>query len=45
MSDLLSGYDRWLDEPYQREMDAREEEDVELDGLEEDMADDGAGDY
>ena len=38
----LAGYDRWLDEPFQRDMDARveNEEDVELDGLEEDIADD-----
>ena len=38
----LTGYDRWLEEPFQREMDARveNEEDVELDGLEEDIADD-----
>ena len=42
----LSGYDQWLDQPYQDEMDARAEaEDDELDGLEEDMADDGFGDY
>src|SRR5678815_3266497 len=38
----LAGYDRWLEEPFQKEMDARvdNEEEVELDGLEEDIADD-----
>lgn len=34
--DLLPGYDRWLDEPYQRQCDQEVEEEVE-DGLEEDM--------
>lgn len=25
MSDLLAGYDRWLDAPYERDMEEREE--------------------
>lgn len=40
MSELLPSYDRWLDEPYQREMDARaEDEDEEADEVEEDEGD------
>lgn len=46
MSDLLPGYDLWLDAPYQQRCDAEdEEEEVELDGLEEEIADDEFGDY
>lgn len=41
---LLPGYDRWLDSPFEREMDARarDEEDNgdDLDGLEEDLRED-----
>lgn len=40
MSDLLYGHDGWLEPP----IDHDEPED-ELDGLEEDNSDDGAGDY
>lgn len=47
MSNLLPQYDRWLDAPIERELEARvgDEEDGELDGAEEDCAEDGLGDY